>query len=540
VAVTLAILLTLECLASLVVYNVLTYSPVLAYLAMARAGQAARIYALQAAVLAEGDALNEDTTFQPGQPASVSMRQAGDPPQLSNLELNVPYIPPGSPAPPRPTFALLVDPAGQVVASSFPDRIPHGADVAEALPEDRALIESALEGNSDGAVKEDPQGHSAAVARTVWGRGQEPLGAVYIQTPGGWLTGNENHLLDVLTWIVLPSSLFWLCLILPIGALFGVLTTRNVIQRIERLAGATARFTEGEYEQRVPVSQADEIGQLEQQFNRMAEQLVLSFEERQALAEQSARREERARIEQELTSAYFIQRSLLPEQVPALPGWEIEPFYQPARQVGGDLYDFLELPGGQFGIVIGDANGKGMPAALIMATAVTMVRAAAPGAASPGDVLAQVNHLLQDHVPPATFVTCFYAVLDPARGRLRFANAGHTLPYLVENGEIQELRATGMPLGLMPDQSYPEQEISCTKGDFILFHTDGLAEAHNAERQIFGLPRLRRLLQEHSGSAALIEKLLDELKEFTGESWEQEDDVTLILLKRGKNSPLTN
>jgi serine phosphatase RsbU (regulator of sigma subunit) len=540
VAATLAILLMLELLASTVVYNVLMYSPVLGYLAMTRAGHAAKIFALQAAVDADWTVLDPDTTFRPGQPASLSLQQEGDPPEISYLELDVPYIAPGSPAPPRPTFALLVDSDGWVVASSYPGRYPVSANIDDLLPEGRVLIQSALAGTSEGAVREGPLGRVAAVARPVIGPEQSPLGAVYIETPGGWPAGDGSNLLAMITWIVLPSSLFWLCLILPIGALFGVLTTRNVIRRIERLAGATARFTQGEYTQRVPVSRPDEIGQLEQQFNRMAEQLVDSFEQRRALAEQSARREERARIDQELTSAYYIQRSLLPEEVPSLPGWEIEPFYRPARQVGGDLYDFLALPGGQIGIVIGDANGKGMPAALIMATTCTMVRAAAPGLSSPGEVLARVNNLLQDHVPPATFATCFYAILDPPSGRIRFANAGHTLPYLCRDREILELRATGMPLGLMRDQSYPENEIASAAGDCLLFHTDGLAEARDPGRQLFGLPRLRRLLQEHDRKAGLVETLLRELDAFTGPDWEQEDDITLIVLRRAENSSLTD
>jgi serine phosphatase RsbU (regulator of sigma subunit) len=264
----------------------------------------------------------------------------------------------------------------------------------------------------------------------------------------------------------------------------------------------------------------------------MAEQIVTSFEQQRALAEQSARREERARIEQEMQSAFFIQKSLLPESVPPIPGWQIEPFYRPARQVGGDLYDFLSLPGGKIGIVIGDANGKGMPSALIMATTTAMLRAAAPGSDSPGQALKQVNDLLQVHIPPMTFATCFYGILDPTNGRLRFANAGHNLPYLAHNGTISELWSTGMPLGLMPDQEYSEQEVNIAADDCILFYSDGLVEAHNANREMFGTPRLMRLVQDHYNRDDLIEILLEELEGFTGAGWEQEDDVTLLMLRK--------
>jgi serine phosphatase RsbU (regulator of sigma subunit) len=307
---------------------------------------------------------------------------------------------------------------------------------------------------------------------------------------------------------------------------------RGVARRIERLAGATARFTQGDFSQRVPVSRHDEIGQLEQQFNSMAEQLVDSFNERQALAEQSARQEERARIEQEMLSAHYIQRSLLPESVPAISGWQLEPVYRPARLVGGDLYDFLHLPDGRIGIVIGDAKGKGMPAALIMATTSAMIRAAAQGTVSPGEVLALVNNLLQIHIPPGTFATCFYAILDPARGRLNFANAGHNLPYLARDSQVLELEAKGMPLGLMPEQRYPEQEVILAPHDRILFHTDGLVEAHGPGGEMFGFPRLKQLMQTNPRSDGLLELLLTELQDFTGSDWEQEDDVTLVLLRK--------
>jgi serine phosphatase RsbU (regulator of sigma subunit) len=263
----------------------------------------------------------------------------------------------------------------------------------------------------------------------------------------------------------------------------------------------------------------------------MAEQLVDSFEERRLLAEQSARREERARIEQELSSAHYIQKSLLPETVPSIAGWEIRSLYRPAREVGGDLYDFLTLPEGRMGLVIGDANGKGVPSALIMATACAMLRAAAPGAPSPGRVLELVNDLLHRHIPRATFATCFYANLEPRSGRLCFANAGHNLPYLLRAGQVVELQARGMPLGLMPEQQYEEHTVTVQADDCLLFYTDGLVEAHNEAREMFGGPRLKRLLQR-ARAEGLIEHLLNALQDFTGPAWEQEDDVTLLLLRK--------
>jgi serine phosphatase RsbU (regulator of sigma subunit)/type II secretory pathway pseudopilin PulG len=533
VIVTLLMALALEGLLLTAAFFVFTRSPFLAYLATQRANQTSQIYALQAAVQAAGAGeLNPNTTFEPGQSAALSLKQANDPLQaeFSYLHLNVPYVEPGTSAPDRPTFALLIGPGEQVIASSYPDRYPVSTNLERALPGEMALIRHALSGTSDGAVKDTPQGMQASVARTIWSRDQKPLGAVYIQVPAAGPP--DTNLPASVGGVLIPSSVGWLCLMLPIGLLFGILTTRGTIRRIERLAEATARFTDGDYAQRVPISRQDEIGQLELQFNEMAGQLVNSFAQRQALAEESVRREERARIEQEMSSAHYVQQSLLPEEIPAIEGWQIEPFYCPARQVGGDLYDFLHLPDGRIGIVIGDVSGKGMSAALIMATTCAMIRAAAPTVSSPGQVLALVNNLMQGHISPRMFVTCFYGILDPASGRMCFANAGHDIPYLSRGGEIVELRAAGMPLGLLPEQIYPEQEVLIDKHDALLFYTDGLVEAHNAERAMFGFSRLQYLIKDGAHKDGLIKFLLNELQAFTGTDWEQEDDITLVMLRK--------
>src|SRR5215210_3757148 len=158
---------------------------------------------------------------------------------------------------------------------------------------------------------------------------------------------------------------------------------------------------------------------------------------------------ERERVDQELRVARSIQQASLPKEVPELEGWEIYPHYLPAREVGGDFYDFFELPNGRLGIVVGDATGKGVPAALVMASARSMLRAVALTSNSPGEVLGRVNDPLFTDIPPNMFVTCFYAILEPKSGRLHYANAGHDLPYLCHGGEAEELRARGMPLGLM-------------------------------------------------------------------------------------------
>jgi predicted ester cyclase len=247
-----------------------------------------------------------------------------------------------------------------------------------------------------------------------------------------------------------------------------------------------------------------------------------------------AEAQERERIEQELQVARRTQEELLPKALPELNGWEFAHYYQPAREVGGDFYDFLDLEDGRLGLVVGDATSKGMPAALVMAAARSMIRVLAQTLSSPGEILKRVNAALYPDTPSDMFVTCFYAILHPDSGRLLYANAGHDLPYIRRrNGEdTQELRARGMPLGMMPEMSYEEKEASLRKGDSVLFYSDGLVEAHDPYYEMFGFPRLRRLVAEHDEERLLVEFLMDELSSFVGEDWEQEDDITLVTLRR--------
>lgn len=265
-------------------------------------------------------------------------------------------------------------------------------------------------------------------------------------------------------------------------------------------------------------------------LNDLATQAAPALRVAQLVREKRAQDLERERIEQELHVARLIQQTLLPKELPMLPGWQISSYYQPARAVGGDFYDFMYFEDGRLGLVIGDVTDKGVPAALVMATTRSILRSTASAAVSPGQVLQQANDLLYQDIPPNMFVTCLYAILDPASGRLEYANAGHDLPYRRHAGQVSELRATGMPLGLMPGMAYEEKEITLTPGESILFYSDGLVEAHNERRQMFGFPHLMKLLEEVPANTPIVDYLLAELAGFTGPDWEQEDDVTLVTL----------
>jgi len=254
------------------------------------------------------------------------------------------------------------------------------------------------------------------------------------------------------------------------------------------------------------------------------------------VTEQKHEAKERERIEQELRIARLIQQTLLPKRLPDLLGYELAAYYQPAREVGGDFYDLFELEDGRVGLVVGDVTDKGIPAALVMATTRTMLRVSAQRLLAPGEVLKQANEALVADIPPNMFITCLYAILEPESGHLLYANAGHDQPYLhhKKGDEVEELRARGMPLGLMPGMDYEEKEITLARGERVLFYSDGLVEAHDPKGEMFGFPRLEGLVgnERTAGGTSLIEYLLKELKRFTGEGWEQEDDITLLTMER--------
>jgi serine phosphatase RsbU (regulator of sigma subunit)/anti-sigma regulatory factor (Ser/Thr protein kinase) len=267
-------------------------------------------------------------------------------------------------------------------------------------------------------------------------------------------------------------------------------------------------------------------------MNDLATQAAPALRIAQLVQQQKLEAIERERIAQELRVARLIQQTLLPQELPALAGWDVTAYYQPARAVGGDFYDFLYFPDGKVGFIVADVTDKGVPAALVMATTRTLLRAAAERLEAPGAVLARTNDVLVQEIPPNMFVTCFYAVLNPVTGHLRYANAGHDVPYRYTADGVVELRATGMPLGLMPGMGYDEKETTLAPGEYVLLYSDGLVEAHNPQREMFGFPRLQELLATQANGDTLTDFLLAQLAAFTGPGWEQEDDVTLVTVQR--------
>jgi serine phosphatase RsbU (regulator of sigma subunit)/anti-sigma regulatory factor (Ser/Thr protein kinase) len=264
----------------------------------------------------------------------------------------------------------------------------------------------------------------------------------------------------------------------------------------------------------------------------LAAQAAPAIRVAQLVREQANEAAERERMEQEMRVATLIQQQFLPRELPNLPQWQIAAYYGPARAVGGDFYDFIEMPGGRIGIAVGDVTDKGVPAALVMARTHSVLRAEATRSDSPGEILARANELLVPEMPARMFVTCLFAILDPGTGHIVLANAGHNLPYVRTDDGVIELRATGMPLGLMAGIRYEETEGDIAPGSNVLLYSDGLVEAHDPGQQMFGFPRLREAMTIDDAGSELLDRLLEDLHAFTGPDWDQEDDITLVTLRR--------
>jgi serine phosphatase RsbU (regulator of sigma subunit)/anti-sigma regulatory factor (Ser/Thr protein kinase) len=280
------------------------------------------------------------------------------------------------------------------------------------------------------------------------------------------------------------------------------------------------------------LSEADYSTDDRRLLNTLATQAAPALRVAQLARQQQIEARERERMEQELRVARVIQQTLLPKEIPSIPGWRMAAHWQPARAVSGDFYDFITFPDGKIAIIVGDVTDKGVPAALVMATTRSILRSAVEHLVSPGKVLERANNQLCPDIPPNMFVTCLYTLLDPATGIIRYANAGHNVAYQRSRVGVQEMRARGMPLGLMPDMEYEEKETFIGPGDMVVLYSDGLVEAHNPIGEMFGFPRLRDLLVTPECGEGLIACVLDELQAFTGPTWEQEDDVTFVTLDR--------
>lgn len=284
----------------------------------------------------------------------------------------------------------------------------------------------------------------------------------------------------------------------------------------------------------LPVSHA-RFAELAQQHPDFAIQImrIMSIRLRRLMADEVKRQ----RMEQELAIGRQIQLSLLPQNTPQIPGWEFAAHYQAARQVGGDLYDFIpaSTDPNQLHIVVADVTGKGVPAAMFMAVGRTLFRAASDDNDSPAQLLRRINDLiLRDNHSPL-FLSAFYATLDTRNGRLIYASAGHEAPLWLhgQSGEVTELPVRGMVLGAFGAAQFTEQTAVLSPGDALIIYTDGVTEARDGNRGFFGEESLlTAIATAPSYSAAdLVQQVITAVASFTG-NMPQTDDLTTVVVKR--------
>lgn len=299
----------------------------------------------------------------------------------------------------------------------------------------------------------------------------------------------------------------------------------RLTHNLDRLSDGVNRIAQGDYAARVKVKSQDEIGRLAQAFNLMA--VDVEAHHRSAV--------EQERIRRELELGRQIQNDMLPSEPLRLGLTEVKGVSVPAREVGGDFFNYFELQDGTIALLVGDVSGKGVGAALLMAN----IQAALRTRLSLGQDLASLAQELDLEIdrttPGPVYATLFVGILDPATRRLRCVNAGHNPQYVLRtDGRLDRMESTGRPIGLYSGGGYAEQRFDLAAGDIVFFYTDGCVEAENAAGDMFGTERLEQVLRSSAGRAAddVLVKVEAEVTRFRA-GIELQDDATMMVVRVG-------
>jgi serine phosphatase RsbU (regulator of sigma subunit) len=309
-------------------------------------------------------------------------------------------------------------------------------------------------------------------------------------------------------------------------ALLGIVPlSRRMTRDLSTLTAGVQRIAGGDFSTRVPVRSHDEFGTLAAAFNQMARDV----EHRQQLVV------ERERLQRELELCRRIQSEMLPHAPLRLGPTEIKGISIPAREVGGDFFNYFELPGGNLAVLVGDVSGKGISAALLMANIQATLRARLPLEPDLARLTATIDREIEENTPAGVYATLFLAILDPAQKTLRYVNAGHHPQFLVRGDGIVPLSTGGMPVGLFAGHGYTERTVQLADGDVLFFYTDGMVEVENEAGDMFGAERLESLLRSYGleGVDALLQRAEEGVRAFRGRA-EPFDDVTIMALHLGE------
>jgi serine phosphatase RsbU (regulator of sigma subunit) len=309
-------------------------------------------------------------------------------------------------------------------------------------------------------------------------------------------------------------------------ALAGIvpLSTR-LTRNLSSLGDGVRRIAKGDYAARVPVRAKDEVGELAQAFNQMAEDV--EKHQRAAL--------EQERIKRELELGRQIQHDMLPHAPLKLGLTEIKGVSVPAREVGGDFFNYFETPAGQVALLVGDVSGKGVGAALLMANIQASLRTRLALGQDLSALARELDKDIEDNSPGPVYATLFVGILDRATRQLRYVNAGHHPQYVLHaQGGLEKMSSTGLPVGLYAGHGFREQQIQLSAGDLLFFYTDGCVEAENEAGEMFGADRLEALLRSAATAQTidLLAQVESEVNGFRG-TREPFDDATMMSVRVG-------
>jgi len=373
------------------------------------------------------------------------------------------------------------------------------------------------------------------IIEDFWQGGKSHMAYTPIQ-PSGWSFAVMLPDKEVMSAVLTLNRRLVLLMVLGLLGLLAaiIIISYSLTKPLKKLVSGVRRLASGHLDTKIEdIQQTDEVGELATAFNQMVEDLNKYV---QNLTETTRAKE---KVERELSIAHDIQQSILPHTYPPFPDRnEIDIFAitQPAREVGGDFFDFFFIDADHLGLVIGDVSGKGVPAALFMAITRTLIKTAAVDELSPRKTLLKVNSILYPDNPSSMFVTVFYAVYYIKHGEIRFANAGHNLPFIKRsNGNVEVVKRTkSVALGVIENVEIEESQINLQTDDYILFYTDGLTEAENLQRNMYKEKRVEQYLNGLYTSINmkdLIGGMMESVEVFIGSN-EQFDDITLMALKR--------
>jgi sigma-B regulation protein RsbU (phosphoserine phosphatase) len=316
-------------------------------------------------------------------------------------------------------------------------------------------------------------------------------------------------------------------LFLEIAALAtGVVLTRTITRSVADLYEATLHVRRGDFSHRVRVKQRDQLGVLGESFNEMTASVSELIEEQR----------QRQRLENEISIAREVQEQLFPRSIPSLEGLQLAAICRPARVVSGDYFDFIRLGPSRVGIALADISGKGIFAALLMASLQAALRSTAmiDGKAGTAELVSRLNDHLFRNTSDDRYATFFYAVYDCEAKTLTYTNAGHVAPFFVDEGGLRELDEGGTVVGLFEDSPFTQRTLHVTPGSVLVVFSDGLTEPENVYGEEFGTQRLKQevLRQRHANPQRVAENLIAATEQWAGTP-EQADDITVVVARMG-------